>query len=68
MATKQKAIKVCDVCGIEIPEKTGFYCDDVPNEGYSSIWHNGKSFEVVEGKDFCSLECLVSAIKKELSI
>jgi hypothetical protein len=66
VATKQKEIRVCDTCGAEIQEKTGFYCDDVHFEGYSRIGHKGKFFDVQEGKDYCSFDCLVCDIKKDL--
>lgn len=67
MSTKQKAIIVCDYCGKEIPGGTGVYCSDVSHEGCSEINHNGKTFYVTDGMDFCSIDCLVTSIRDVLT-
>jgi len=63
---KTKPVYVCDWCGNEISGDR-IATQDVPNEGSSSIFHSGTyaSYDV-GGQDYCSIDCLMSDIRKSL--
>jgi predicted RNA-binding Zn-ribbon protein involved in translation (DUF1610 family) len=64
----KKYLKICTTCGKDIPEKTGYYTEDVPNEGYSVIWSasNREDYYDVSNQNYCSIDCLIADIKKHL--
>lgn len=56
----------CDYCGV-VTDKPFISCSDVPNEGCSSINKGAYTFDI-GNEDYCSIQCLFSAIAKALHI
>jgi hypothetical protein len=67
MSIKQKPIKICDSCGVEIHSDDRIKIEaNMHYESYASIIYGENEYHIFDGLDFCCFDCLIEELMRVL--